>query len=118
MKKEITCIGCPMGCQITAILENGQIVELAGYTCPRGETYARKECTAPERTITTLMVVPGVALPICVKTAGSVPKARIADCLKAIHATVPALPVQEGQVLLANVCGTGVDVVATRSVTQ
>ncbi|MBQ6474021.1 MAG: DUF1667 domain-containing protein [Victivallales bacterium] len=118
MKKEITCIGCPMGCQITAILEDDRIVELAGYTCPRGEIYARKECTTPERTITTLMVVPGVTMPVCVKTAGSVPKARIAECLKAIHATVPALPVKEGQVLLANVCGTGVDVVATRSVSQ
>ena len=114
MKREITCIGCPMGCLISADVENGEIRSLTGYTCPRGEAYARQELTAPKRMITTLIQCPG-GTPLSVKTATAVPKDRIPDCLAAIHAAKVTLPVSLGAVVLSNVCGTGVDVVATRS---
>ena len=50
--RELTCIGCPMGCQLTAVLEDGQVTRVTGNTCPRGDAYARKECTHPARTVT------------------------------------------------------------------
>ena len=115
MKREITCIGCPMGCLISAEVENGSILSMSGYTCPRGEIYAKQELTTPERAITTLIRCAG-ATPLSVKTASGVPKAKIPECLAAIHAAKVTLPVKEGQVVLHNVCGTGVDVVATRDI--
>ena len=42
-KRELTCIGCPLGCAITVTMESGEIVGITGHTCKRGEEYARKE---------------------------------------------------------------------------
>ena len=50
--RELTCIGCPMGCQLRATLEDGVVTAVTGNTCPRGDAYARKECVHPERTVT------------------------------------------------------------------
>ena len=50
--RELTCIGCPMGCQLTATLEDGVVTTVTGNTCPRGDAYARKECIHPARTVT------------------------------------------------------------------
>ena len=52
MKQELICIGCPMGCQLTAEVENGVVTSVTGNTCPRGDAYARRECVAPVRTVT------------------------------------------------------------------
>ena len=53
MKRELTCIVCPIGCQLSVTLENGVVTEVIGNTCPRGKQYAIDECTNPVRTITT-----------------------------------------------------------------
>ena len=45
--RELTCIGCPLGCAVTVTLENGTVTGVAGNTCPRGDAYARKEVTNP-----------------------------------------------------------------------
>ena len=45
--RELTCIGCPMGCQLTAVMDGSRVTEVTGNTCPRGDAYARKECTHP-----------------------------------------------------------------------
>lgn len=115
-RQELTCIGCPMGCQITVEMENGAVVSITGHSCPRGDKYARQECTAPERVVTSLMVADFAHTPVSVKTAKPIPKAKIAACLAQIHATTVQLPVREGDVMIPDVCGTGVPVVATRDV--
>ena len=51
-QRQLTCIGCPMGCQLTATIENGVVTTVTGNTCKRGDSYARKECVAPARTVT------------------------------------------------------------------
>ena len=109
--RELTCIGCPMGCQLRATLEDGVVTAVTGNTCPRGDAYARKECVHPERTVTGTVRVLGGPLPVVpVRTQGGVPKEKVLDT-----AAVPA-PVQAGQVVLADVCGTGVAVVATKNI--
>ena len=76
MKQELICIGCPMGCQLTAEVENGAVTTVTGNTCPRGAAYARKECVAPVRTVTGTVAIQGAALPVLpVRTNGEVPKA-------------------------------------------
>ena len=49
----LTCIGCPMGCQVTVVLEGSEIKSISGYTCKRGERYAAREVTDPTRVLTT-----------------------------------------------------------------
>ena len=74
-KRELTCIGCPLGCQITVTMENGEVKDVAGYTCARGEKYAREEVTNPTRTVTSIVRVEGGNLAaVSVKTKEVIPK--------------------------------------------
>ena len=113
---EITCFNCPVVCRRDVTLENGQVVSVTGNTCKRGETYARQECVDPQRMVTAVIPVAGSAVPLSVKTRTPIPKKRIADCMRALSEVRIAAPVAAGSVVLADVCGTGVDVIATKSV--
>ena len=62
-KRELICIGCPMGCPLTVTLDGGAVVTVQGNTCPRGDAYARREVTAPTRIVTTTVRVTGGTLP-------------------------------------------------------
>ena len=111
--RELVCINCPMGCRLKATLENGAVTKVEGNTCPRGAAYAKSECTMPMRTVTALAPVKGQAAPLPVKTASPIPKSLMMDCVAEISALSVTLPVKIGDVVLKNVAGTGVDVVAT-----
>lgn len=116
-EKHLTCICCPMGCQITVKLQDGEIVSVTGNTCKNGDHYARKELTDPTRIVTTTVRVTGGVLPaVSVKTASDIPKGKIFDCVKALKEVAIEAPVSIGQVILADAAGTGVSVIATRNV--
>ena len=116
-QKKLTCIGCPLGCLITVELENGEVISVTGNTCKRGDEYARKEVTSPMRIVTsTVKVSGGSASIVSIKTKSGIPKGRIFDCVKALKEVVVQAPVSIGDVVLTNVAGTGVDIVATKSV--
>ena len=111
-----TCICCPLGCRIEVALdENGQVSEVSGYTCKRGADYAAQEAVAPERMVTAVLCVSGCLEPVSVKTQRPVPKAAMKDVLAAVAALRLDAPVAAGDVLIEDVCGTGVAVVATKS---
>ena len=114
--KILTCIGCPLGCTLTAApAETGY--EISGYTCKRGLEYAKKELTRPERTVTsTVRVSGGMAKVTSVRTAGDVPKDAIFAVMEAINALVIPAPVAIGDVLCENIADTGVALVATKAV--
>lgn len=116
MEQTITCISCPVGCRMTVTLENGAFVSVTGNTCKRGEVYARQECVAPERMVTAVIPVKGAAMPLSVKTRTPIPKAKINACMQALAQVEIAAPVHMGDVVLANVCDTGVDIIATKAV--
>ena len=116
MKQELICIGCPMGCQLTAEVENGAVTTVTGNTCPRGAAYARKECVAPVRTVTGTVAIQGAALPVLpVRTNGEVPKALVFDVARALGTVTVQAPAAIGDVVLRDVCGTGVDVTAAKN---
>lgn len=114
MTRLLTCIGCPMGCQLTATVENGEVISVSGNTCKRGEDYARKECVAPERTVTgTVRLRDGRMLPV--RTRAGVPKETVFAVARAFDTAHPSAPLRIGDVVIADVCGTGVDVVAAKN---
>ena len=41
--RNLTCIGCPMGCPLTVKIENGTVLSVEGNTCKRGAIYGKKE---------------------------------------------------------------------------
>lgn len=116
---ELTCIGCPLGCPLTVTMEVNEVVEVKGNTCPKGAIYAKKEVTNPTRIVTsTVRVAGGISPMVNVKTASDIPKGKIFDCVEALKNIVLVAPVKIGDVVLANVAGTGVNVVAARNVSE
>ena len=116
-QKDLTCIGCPLGCQLTVELENGEVVSVIGNTCKRGDDYARKEVTNPTRIVTSMVKVRGGNAPVVsVKTKSDIPKDKIFECVKALKVVWAQAPVSIGDVVLRDVVGTGVDIVATKDV--
>ena len=114
---ELTCIGCPMGCQLSVALENGEVTEVTGNTCPKGDIYARKEVVNPTRIVTsTVKITGGDKERVSCKTASDIPKSKIFEVMKDIDAASVAAPAHIGDVLIKDVAGTGVDVIATRNV--
>ena len=55
--RELTCIGCPLGCALTVTMNGKEVVEVKGNTCKKGDIYARKEVTNPTRIVTTTVRV-------------------------------------------------------------
>lgn len=116
-KKELICIGCPLGCNITVEKDDDKIISITGNTCPRGADYVTKELTNPRRIVTSLVRVKGGELPVVsVKTASDIAKGQIQDCIMALKNVELTAPVKLGEVVVENVCGSGVDVIATRNV--
>lgn len=116
-KRELICIGCPLGCPVTVTMEDGQVVKVEGNTCKRGDDYARKEVTNPTRIVTsTVMVEGGKDVTVSVKTRSDVPKGKIFECVKSLKGVVVKAPVHIGDVIVANAADTGVDIIATSNV--
>ena len=113
----LICIGCPLGCPLTVEMEGEEVKAVSGNTCPRGAAYARKELTNPTRIVTsTVRVAGGKLAMVSVKTASDIPKGKIFDCVKALKDVEVKAPVKIGDVIVENVAGTGVNIIATKNV--
>ena len=113
----LICIGCPLGCPLTVEMEGNEVKSVAGNTCPRGDAYAKKELTNPTRIVTSTVRVAGGRLAmVSVKTESDIPKGKIFECVKALKDVDMVAPVKIGDVVLENVAGTGVNVIATKNV--
>ena len=113
---EMICIRCPMGCQLT-VTQDGDQISVTGYTCRRGKEYGEQEMRCPMRVVTSSVRVTGGQRPVCsVKTAQAVPKAAIGDVLKSVSQARLKAPIAIGDVLIENIAGTGVNLVATSNV--
>lgn len=109
---ELICINCPRGCRLDAV-RTPDGVSVSGHACPRGETYAVDELTNPVRMVTGLVKVAGTKKPLPVKTRVAIPKGRIAEVTNLLANTTVLPPKRIGEVIVSDVCGTGVDVVVT-----
>ncbi|MBQ7825388.1 MAG: DUF1667 domain-containing protein [Clostridia bacterium] len=113
----LICIGCPLGCPLTVEMEGNEVKTVKGNTCPRGDAYAKKELTNPTRIVTSTVRVAGGRLAmVSVKTESDIPKGKIFDCVKALKDVEVTAPVKIGDVIVENVAGTGVNVIATKNV--
>lgn len=112
---ELTCISCPLGCPLRVETDDeGRVLSVTGNTCKRGEEYGRKEVTAPTRTVTSTVRLTGGGSPVVsVRTREDIPKGKIFDVMAAIRSVSVAAPVHIGDVVIPNIAGTGVDLIAT-----
>ncbi|NCC67015.1 MAG: DUF1667 domain-containing protein [Clostridia bacterium] len=118
-KQELTCIGCPKGCLVAVEMDNGQIVDITGQSCPRGKDYAEKEVTNPQRMVTSTVPVYGGNLTVVpVRTASDIPKSKVFDSMAQIRAARVNAPVAAGDIIIHDLAGTGIDLIATRTVAK
>lgn len=112
----LTCIVCPTGCQIEVVINDGDLW-ISGYKCVRGKAYAQSECTHPVRTLTTTVRVDNGEIKLLpVKTKTPVDKHLLMDIMEILNQTRVEAPVSIGQIIIENVLGTGVDIIAGRPV--
>lgn len=103
MKRTLTCIECPIGCEIEVTLEGGKVVALNGNGCPRGKIYAEAEVVCPKRVVTsTIRAENGEMIPV--KTDKPVRKEAIFEVMKIINVTTCKMPVMLGYILVKNIC--------------
>ena len=116
-ERKLICIGCPMGCPLTVVMNGKEVVSVTGNTCKRGDVYARKEVTDPTRIVTSTVRVSGGSIHmVSVKTKEDIPKDKIFECVRALKGIQVSAPVHIGDIILKNVADTGVDIVATKNV--
>ncbi len=128
---EMICITCPMGCHLSIERPSENEIVVSGNRCPRGEKYAREELLSPKRVVTAtcraiasveavasgLAAGPGSDRPrrVPLRTNAAFPKERVPELLKVIYGLELRLPVQRGQVAIADALGTGIDVLVART---
>jgi CxxC motif-containing protein len=114
-KRRISCIVCPLSCVGEVSVAGGLVTGVEGFSCPRGQAYAREEVTAPKRMLTSTVKVTGGRLPLLpVVSRQPLPKDKIRACARCLSTVTVAAPVTEGDVVVADILGLGVDVVASR----
>lgn len=105
-----------MGCALTVTIDGGKIT-VAGNGCPRGAVYGEKEVTHPTRTVTSTVRVEGGEINrLSVKTESDIPKESIFAVMEEIKNKTVKAPVTLGETVIGNAAGTGVDVIATKTV--
>lgn len=117
MKKEMICIGCPMGCYLTVDYDGKRVCEVSGNRCKVGLDYAEKEISNPERTLTTTVKVKNGHLPlVSVRTNKPIPKNKIFDTMNLLAKIEVEAPIKIGDPIVQNIFDTGVNVVATKNI--
>lgn len=109
-KRELTCIICPRGCQLS--VELGDEIAVSGNICARGRTYAINECTNPQRTVTSTVRTSDGGV-VAVKTEGTIPKSKMMECMQIINKITLDLPVHVGDIVVEDVFGT--KIIATQN---
>jgi len=115
MMNEVICILCPVGCLLKVDEDGG----VTGNSCPRGEAYGREEVQNPTRVVTSTVRVSGGTHRRCpVRTASAIPKRLIPEAMRLLDGAELAAPIDMGQVVVADICGTGVPFVTTRGLNK
>ena len=116
-EQEVTCIVCPLGCRILVKTDGTTADVVEGNKCKKGVEYAQSEALDPRRMLTSSIYIEDGNWPlVSVKSTQPVPKGKVFAVLAEIKKTTVKAPVTSGQVLLKNVAGTGINIVATKTV--
>lgn len=114
-KRKLICVSCPVGCELEVTLDNDEIVEVEGNTCKLGLDYAEQEIFDPRRMVaSTVRVKNGYHPLVPVYTEKPVPKPKIFEVLAELRKVEIEAPVKINDVVIENVVGTGINVVASR----
>ena len=136
MERNLVCISCPLGCRLSVSWEDERNITVKGNKCAKGESYAQEEILAPKRVVTATVAVAGPSAAtevglegtppsavdgprrLPVKTSAPLLKEHIPGLLNELYGMELEAPLRCGDVVLRDIAGTGVDLVATRSLKE
>ena len=110
---EVICVMSPKGCLLQVDEENGY--KVTGNGCKNGLEYGKNELISPKRVLTsTVKAEGGLHNRLPVKSEGEIPKDRIMECMRLLDGITVKCPVKTRDVIIKDILGLGVDIVATR----
>ncbi len=116
MPEELICITCPLGCRLSVERAKDGALTVSGNRCPRGARYAEEELLSPKRVVTaTCRAVPPDRCRVPVRTLSAFPKEKVDELIRLLYGLEVKLPVSRGDVLVPDALGTGIPVIATRT---
>jgi CxxC motif-containing protein len=109
---ELICIVCPRSCRITV---NGD--EITGFSCKRGQAFAKSEMTAPMRSVTTTVATVFPDYPVLpVRTDGEIPKKDIGALMELVKCLCVDKKLKCGDIVAEKILGLDVNLIATGTV--
>jgi CxxC motif-containing protein len=118
MERKLVCISCPLGCRLTVTWEDERDITVKGNRCAKGESYAQEEILAPKRVVTATVAAAQSPRRLPVKTSAPLLKQHIPALLHQLDTMEVEAPLGCGDILLEDIAGTGVDLVAARSLKE
>ena len=114
--KKFICVSCPVGCLLKVTVRGKEVLSVEDNGCPLGIKYAKNEIANPVRTFTSTVRVSGAHLPVCpVRSRIPLPLSKMRDVASEVAKVQAIAPISIGQILIEDVCGTGSDIIASRS---
>ena len=114
-KIKYTCIVCPRSCKGELIIKDNGEFETQGFICKRGVEYAYNEYTNPKRMLTTTVKIKnGTFSNLPVVSSEEIEKVRLFECLDYLYSIHVNAPIKEGDIVVENILGTGVNILAAR----
>lgn len=115
MIKKLTCIECPKGCQLTIEADGSHVIRVTGNQCEKGIAYAQQEIEDPRRILTSTILTKGLSVKMLpVRTSAPISKMKLMEAMAEIKKLRIDRPVKVDQVIVKNLLGLGVDLIATR----
>jgi len=106
------CIICNKDCLLSV---SGDLT-VTGNLCPEGAVYAMQETQNPARTVTSTVKISGALIKRCpVKSLYPIPKNLVFDAIRLLGEIEIEAPALIGQVVVEDICKTGIPFVTTRS---
>ena len=116
MEKELVCIVCPRSCRMKIEMRDDEPF-VTGNGCKRGKDFAVREMTDPRRTVCTTVRTSFPSVPVLpVRISGPIPKGKIFDLMKEVNRVTVTEPLRRGDIVISDILGLGVDLIATSSV--
>ena len=117
VSKKLICIICPLGCRMEVQIDGEEVAEVTGNKCKKGEKHARQEVFFPGRVLATTVRTTYPEAPLLpVRSDNLIPKEKLIECMRVIAKTVVKGPVQQGKVIIKNILGLDVNIIASRSI--
>lgn len=119
MKGEFICIVCPQSCIVDAEWNESELLSIDRSKCKLAWDYVWGEIFDPRRMVSTSVPVAGGDMPlVSIKTDKPIPKDKIMEMMKLVARVDTQAPVGIGEIIVSDVLGTGVNLVATRKISK